>query len=45
MESSLLERIGGVRIDVSYMGFIVDPEIPLQSGGSCSTCGSSCGSH
>lgn len=39
-----MERIGGVKIDVSYMGFIVEPELPL-GGGSCGTCGSSCGSH
>ena len=45
LENSLLERIGGVKIDVSYMGFIVEPEIPLQGGSSCGSCGSSCGSH
>ena len=41
---TLLERIGGVRIDVSYMGFLVEPELPL-GGSSCGSCGSSCGSH
>ena len=45
LEKSLLERIGGVKIDVSYMGFIVEPELPLQGGSSCGSCGGSCGSH
>jgi hypothetical protein len=36
--------VGGVKIDVSYMGFIVEPELPL-GGGSCGSCGSSCGGH
>lgn len=43
VDSSLLESIGGVKIDVSYMGFIVEPDIPLPGGGGCSSCGGGCG--
>ena len=45
----LLETVGGVSIDLTYMGFSVEPEIPLANtggsscGGSCSS--GSCGTH
>ena len=43
IEKDLLERVGGVKIDVSYMGFVVESELPLaNSGSSCGSCGSSC---
>ena len=35
--------IGGVNIDLSYMGFVVEPQIPLTAQGESSSCGS-CGS-
>ena len=42
----LLAQIKGVTIDLTYMGFTVDPEVPLaSSGGGCGSCGSGCGSH
>ena len=42
----LLAQIKGVSIDLTYMGFTVDPEVPLASSGSgCGSCGSGCGSH
>ena len=51
MDKTLLESIGGATIDISYMGFTIEPDKPLASeaggeGASCSTCGSgsSCGS-
>lgn len=41
----LLEQIKSVTIDLSYMGFTVEPEVPLpSSGGGCGSCGG-CGSH
>lgn len=42
IETSLLNQIGSATIDITYMGFNIEPEIPLNSGGSsgCSTCGS-----
>lgn len=46
MATDLVAQIKGVKIDMTYMGFIVDPEVPLaSSGSSCGSCGSSCGSH
>ena len=38
INSELLEKIGGVTLDLTYMGFAVEPQIPLASAG-----GSSCG--
>lgn len=43
MATDLVAQIKGVKIDMTYMGFTVDPEVPLPSSGS-SSCGSSCGS-
>ena len=46
MATDLVAQIKGVKIDMTYMGFTVDPEVPLASpGSSCGSCGSSCGSH
>ena len=46
MATELVAQIKGVAIDMTYMGFTVDPEVPLaSSGSSCGSCGSSCGSH
>ena len=44
MHKELLGQIGGVKIDLTYMGFMVSPEIPLQSAGSASACGGCSGS-
>ena len=44
LESDLLERVGSVKIDVGYMGFMVEPELPLGGGG-CASCGGGCGGH
>ena len=46
IEKELLTTIGGATIDLTYMGFSIEPEIPLAAadggcGGSCST--GSCG--
>lgn len=46
MATDLVAQIGGVSIDMTYMGFTVDPDIPLaSSGSSCGSCSSSCSSH
>jgi len=48
IDKTLLGTIGGATIDISYMGFTIEPDQPLaaESGASCSTCGTggSCGS-
>ena len=38
MATDLVAQIKGVKIDMTYMGFTVDPEVPLASSGS--SCGS-----
>ncbi len=38
----LLEQTGKINIEVSPMGFLVVPEIPLPVGGGCSSCGGGC---
>jgi hypothetical protein len=47
VEKSLLEQIKSVTIDLTYMGFTLEPEVPLASAGgsSCGSSCSSCGSH
>ena len=42
IEKELMTRLGGVKIDLSYMGFTVEPEIPLANNGNCGSCGTSC---
>jgi hypothetical protein len=44
INKELLARIGGVTIDMTYMGFLVNPTIPLQSSGASSACGGCAGS-
>lgn len=41
----LWEEIGGATIDLSYMGFTVQPDKPLPGAGAsgCASCGGSCG--
>ena len=45
IKKDLLEQIQGVKVDLTYMGFAVEPLVPLEGsgGGSCSGCGSSAG--
>ena len=42
IETSLLDQIGGATIDITYLGFNVEPDNPLNSSGSsgCSSCSS-----
>jgi Fe-S cluster assembly iron-binding protein IscA len=42
INKNLLEQITGVNIDLSYMGFLVEPETPLAAANSsaCGSCGS-----
>lgn len=44
MARELSEKTGEMSLDVSYMGFTLTPEHPLEMGGGCSSCGGSCGS-
>jgi len=44
VNKELLAKIGGVKIDLTYMGFMVDPTIPLQSSNASSACGGCAGS-
>ena len=44
MDKALADTTGGVTVDLTYMGFTVEPKVPLNArgcGGSCS--GGSCG--
>ncbi|MCH5277157.1 MAG: IscA/HesB family protein [Desulfovibrionaceae bacterium] len=48
VEKNLWEQIGGVTIDLSYMGFTVEPANPLPApagGSACGSCCSSCCGH
>jgi len=45
--SSLLNEAEGMNIDLGYMGFIVEPRVPLaamKASSGCSGCGGGCGS-
>ncbi|CAI3230246.1 hypothetical protein DW219_08990 [Desulfovibrio sp. AM18-2] len=46
VNKTLLDQIQGVKIDLTYMGFAVDPAVPFASDGasSCGSCGGGCGS-
>lgn len=45
IDAGLLEQVQGVTVDLSYMGFVVKPDVSFaDTGGGCSSC-SSCGSH
>ena len=41
IDKELLQTVGGVNIDLTYMGFAIEPNIPLASSGG-SSCGGSC---
>ncbi len=44
MAKDLLDQVKSVKIDLTYMGFAIEPEVPLPAGeGGCSSCGSGCG--
>lgn len=43
MAKELFDQTGDMTIDLSYMGFTLTPEKPLEMGGGCSTCGGGCG--
>ena len=44
INKELLAQVEGVKIDLSYMGFTVEPTVPLpQTGGGCSGCSGGCG--
>lgn len=47
MTRELLGQVKGVSIDMTYMGFTVDPEVPLANtgGGGCGGGCSGCGPH
>lgn len=38
MEKDLLDKVGHVTVDFTYMGFSVTPKIPLASAGGCQSC-------
>jgi hypothetical protein len=44
INKELLAKVGGVKIDMTYMGFLVNPIIPLQKSGTSSACGDCAGS-
>ena len=45
INKELAEKVGAVTINLTYMGFVVESEIPLpSSGGGCSSCCGGCGS-
>lgn len=47
MGKDLVEQVKSVNIDLSPMGFMVEPEVPLPagSGGGCGGCCGGCGSN
>ena len=47
IEAGLLEQVQSVKIDLTYMGFVLEPGVALPAaGGSCgSGCCGSCGRH
>ena len=47
INKELLAQIHGVKIDLSQMGFSVEPEAPLpeNAGVGCGSCCGGCGSH
>ena len=45
INKELAQKVGAVTITLTYMGFVVESEIPLpNSGGGCSSCCGGCGS-
>ena len=46
MDKDLLTQVKGIKVDLTYAGFVIEPEVPLPNvggQGGCSSCGSSCG--
>lgn len=45
MDKELLAQVKSVKIDLTYMGFAIEPEVPLPAGDGCGcpSCGSGCG--
>ncbi|CAK7030696.1 IscA/HesB family protein [Desulfovibrio sp. 1188_IL3213] len=45
INKDLLGQIEGVKIDLTHMGFMVEPTVPLpqSGGGGCSGCSGGCG--
>ncbi len=41
VNKDLMTEVEGLTVDVSYMGFVIEPKKPFANAGSC---GSSCGS-
>ena len=47
INKELAEKVGAVTVGMTHMGFVVESEIPLPSGGNgggCSSCCGGCGS-
>ena len=47
INKELVEKVGAVTVGMTHMGFVVESEIPLPSGGNgggCSSCCGGCGS-
>ena len=47
INKELLAQVHGVKIDLSHLGFTVEPTMPLpeNDGGGCGSCCGGCGSH
>lgn len=47
INKELLDQIKSVKIDLTDMGFLVEPEepLPMAAGGGCGGCCGGCGSH
>ena len=45
INKELAEKVGAVTVGMTHMGFVVESEIPLPSGGNGGGCGSSGGCH
>ena len=48
INKDLLAQVQGVKIDLTYLGFAVEPTVPLAAadgGSACGSCSSGCGSH
>jgi len=48
MGKELMKEVQGAKIDLTYMGFAVDPVVPFasaSSGGGCGSCGGGCGGN
>ena len=46
INKELLAQVEGVKIDLTYMGFMVEPSVPLpNAGGGCGGCSGGCGTN